>query len=480
MTTPPAPQGSLRADRAALRAARQRRRSPGAVRGSPDGGPVRRRVTTGALATGSARSGPPPGRAPRELLTWVRVQGQNSERHVEALRPFTREEFGSGPHVPTEGHVRAANELVALLRSQLEQRTRRLDQSVRAATNVPSSRNLQQVVRRKQISHESALHAERVWDFFFELFGQRQSRFGTWLLACDRIALDCYQYAYLGVGTSRSIPAPPPFSYMRTGFSPATFRRGIPLRRLGRQLNPFPLIQLPYHRLVNPWTLGAILHEVSHNLQNDLGLARTVPVEIGRRLLEAGVPRPIAQVWVRWQRETFADLAGLQLGGPSVVASLMDVVGRSPQFVGQFVPGGVHPTPFLRVLMSIEQLHRMGFEDDARLFRSIWLRTYPRPSPSALPTPLLRTFDVACPVVLRAICDTAFPSLGGKTLSQALRFQPKEQDMVEEAARRLAQGDDPGVVPERFLIGATRFALDRRLAGPEELTRTFFRELARR
>ena len=434
----------------------------------------------GRLAAGSVRSGPPAGRAPRELLTWVRVQGQNSARHVEALRPFTRDEFGSGAQAPTEGHIRAANELVALLTRQLTQRTVRLDQAVRTATNVPTSRHLQQVVRRKQVAHESALRAERIWDFFFELFGQRQSRFGSWLLACDRVALDCYQYAYLGVGSSRSIPAPPPFSYMRTGFSPATFRRGIPLRRLGRQLNPFPLIQLPYHRLVNPWTLGAILHEVSHNLQNDLGLARTVPVEIGRRLLAAGVPRPVAATWVRWQRETFADLAGLQLGGPAVVASLMDVVGRSPQFVGRYVPGGVHPTPFLRVLVSIEQLHRMGFEDDARLFRSIWLRTYPRPPATALPPRLVQTFDVACAAVLDAVCDTAYPSLGGKTLGQVLRFQPKEQDMVEEAARRLAQGDDPGVVPERFLIGATRFALDRRLAGPEELTATFFRELARR
>ena len=62
------------------------------------------------------------------------------------------------------------------------------------------------------------------------------------------------------------------YGLARTGFSPATFRRNLPLRRLGRQLNPFPLIQLPYHRLVNPWTLGAVLHEVSHNLQNDLGL----------------------------------------------------------------------------------------------------------------------------------------------------------------------------------------------------------------
>jgi hypothetical protein len=52
--------------------------------------------------------------------------------------------------------------------------------------------------------------------------------------------------------------------------------------------------------------------------------------------------------------------------------------------------------------------------------------------------------------------------------------------MIEEAARRLAQGDDPGVVPERFLIGAARFALDRRLATPEALVTNFYRELARR
>ena len=131
---------------------------------------------------------------------------------------------------------------------------------------------------------------ERIWDFYFELFGQRQSMFADWLLSCDRIALSCYQAAYLGVGEPKPLPAPPPFCYARTGFSPATFRRGIPLRRLGRQLNPFPLVQLPYHRLVNPWTLGAVLHEVSHNLQSDLGLNKAVPVAIGRRLLEEDCP----------------------------------------------------------------------------------------------------------------------------------------------------------------------------------------------
>jgi hypothetical protein len=52
--------------------------------------------------------------------------------------------------------------------------------------------------------------------------------------------------------------------------------------------------------------------------------------------------------------------------------------------------------------------------------------------------------------------------------------------MIEEAAGRLAAGTDPGVVPERFLIGAVRTALDRRLASPDQLMRNFYTELVRR
>jgi hypothetical protein len=77
----------------------------------------------------------------------------------------------------------------------------------------------------------------------------KMTSFGNWLLGCDRIALDCYQDVYMSLGIAKSIPASAPFSYMETGFSPATFRRGIPLTKLGQQINPFPLIQLPYHRL---------------------------------------------------------------------------------------------------------------------------------------------------------------------------------------------------------------------------------------
>jgi hypothetical protein len=49
--------------------------------------------------------------------------------------------------------------------------------------------------------------------------------------------------------------------------------------------------------------------------------------------------------------------------------------------------------------------------------------------------------------------------------------------MIEEAAGRLARGIDPGVVPERFLIGAVRIAVDRGLAKPDTAMRNFYQAL---
>ena len=424
-----------------------------------------------------------PPRDPRfaaAMLPLLRAQAINVNRHAAALRPFKQGEFGTGDASPTEGHVRAVNELIKMLRGDLLRMTRRVTDTVEQSITDPSTVNLQRVVTNKERAHNWVRRIERVWDFYFELFGQRQSQFADWLVSCDRIALDCYQHTFLGLGVAKSIPAPPPFSYMRTGFSPATFRRGIPLRRLGQQLNPFPLIQLPYHRLVNPWTLGAILHEVSHNLQNEVGLASVLPRAIARRLLKHGFPSSVAAMWTRWNRETFADLSGLLLGGPAVVASLIDVIGRSPASVTGYSPRGPHPTPYIRLFISTELLRRMGFPEEANNYERAWQRVYPNPRIGNIPPVALNTCRDAVKVVVDTICYQPYQELGDKRLSEVIRFGQKEQQMVEEAARRLASGNDPGVVPERFLIGASRFALDNRLARPGVITENFYRELARR
>jgi hypothetical protein len=429
------------------------------------------------------------GRRPDQpaMPDWLVAQAVNVQRHLAALRTFEDGEFGIGPSAPSTGHLHAVNRLLIDLRRMLTIETEAVLTSVDDATTEPSTAGLHRLLRRKERAHDWVRAVERVWDFYFELFGQRQSRVGDWLLSCDRIALDCYQTAFVNLGTSRSIPAPAPFSYMRTGFSPATFRRDIPLRRLGYRLNPFPLIQLPYHRLVNPWTLGAILHEVSHNLQNDLGLAQAVPRALAQRLVAAGASEGVTRVWLRWHREIFADLCGLLLGGPAVVASLIDVVGRAVPTVMEYSPGGPHPTPILRTGISIELLRRMEFHEDADRYGWLWRRLYPhageptgRSGGSTIPSPVLDSYRQLVPVVVDTICYTPYPSLGDRPLARVVRFAPKDQVMVEEAAERLASGTDPGVIPERFLIGAARSALDRGLATPEKIAVAFYRELARR
>lgn len=429
-------------------------------------------------SAGAGKLRPPASRP--VMPAWLRAQSINVTRHAAALRPFKREEFGTSAAVPSEGHIQAVNSLMQSLRKGLLAKTGHVAKAMRAATAEPSSPRLAAAMERKDEAHHWVQGIEKIWDFYFELFGQRQSIYADWLLSCDRIALDCYQAAYTGLGTARTIPAPPPFCYMRTGFAPATFRRGIPLRRLGRQLNPFPLVQLPYHRLINPWTLGAMLHETSHNLQSDLGLSRDIPRNIARRLLGAGLPASVARIWTRWNREMFADMSALLLGGPEMVASLMDVVGRAPQMVLHYSPSAPHPTPYLRTLISVELLRRMGFVEEAERYRRGWTRIYANPGAGTIPAEVLESFPKACALAVDAMCLKPYHSLGGKSLAQVIRFGRKEQQMIDEAARRLAAGTDPGIIPARFLIGAARVAIDTRLARPGVLAENFYKELARR
>ncbi|WP_199341367.1 MULTISPECIES: hypothetical protein [Nostocales] len=417
---------------------------------------------------------------PLNLDPWLRVQALNVTRHAAALRSFRHDEFGTDAASPSDAHIDAVNQLLMQLRSHLRSVSKTVGRSAQASIQQPDSALLQQLMSHKDQAHNLVRMIEQIWDFYLELFGQRQSQFGNWLLACDRIALDCYQYIYMGLGRSRSIPAPAPFSYMKTGFSPATFRRGIPLTKLSQQINPFPLIQLPYHRLVNPWTLGAILHEVSHNLQTDLQLRQTIPQAIAKRLLKAGMSKFVAATWTRWHSETFADMSGLLLGGPYVVASLMDIAGRSPQATLNFHPGAPHPTPYLRVFISTELLRRMGFSKAANNYKSIWQQIYPNPSAGNIPQEILETFSKANALVVDTICYTPYEELGGRTLAEVTGFKFHHQQMILEAGQRLATGNDPGIIPERFLIGASRAALDKKLATPGVITQNFYKALVRR
>src|ERR1700676_190320 len=134
------------------------------------------RIARTAAASSTAKTAGRPVRSmqPRPvLLPWLRAQSLNVVRHAAALRPFRREEFGNGAAAPTEGHIQAVNQLMNSLPRYLLTLASNVGKAVEFAGHEPTASRLQQVVRQKHRAHDWVQAIERIWDFYFELFGQR-------------------------------------------------------------------------------------------------------------------------------------------------------------------------------------------------------------------------------------------------------------------------------------------------------------------
>ncbi|MGA2890105.1 MAG: hypothetical protein ABSE51_18820 [Terracidiphilus sp.] len=104
-------------------------------------------------------------------------------------------------------------------------------------------------------------------------------------------------------------------------------------------------------------------------------------------------------------------MSALLLGGPEVVGSLMDVIGRAPSAVFAFNPSGPHPTPNLRLFISTELLRRMGFKTKAEQYTRAWMRIYPNPRAGTIPKQVVATFPKACAAAVDAMCFQPYPPL---------------------------------------------------------------------
>src|ERR1700683_5750674 len=87
------------------------------------------------------------------LLPWLRAQSINVTRHAAALRPFKREEFGSGAAAPSEGHIQVVNQLITKLRRGLLKMSGNVHRSIAKASERPTSHRLQRVVSHKDKAH---------------------------------------------------------------------------------------------------------------------------------------------------------------------------------------------------------------------------------------------------------------------------------------------------------------------------------------
>lgn len=361
------------------------------------------------------------------------------------------------PFAPSAVHFRAANQRLAAIDQQIAQRLGRLERTWESATK-------QRILIDIALVEREIDRARRAFGLFFEIFSQRGSAFAPALSAHDVIAEDCYRAVRQSAPQIFSGPLLKPLCYMEHGFSPATMRRGVLLNRLLGEPNPFPIVRIPWDR-DNPWQ-AVFLHEVSHNLQADLGIWQENRQAVVRRTLRASGDPGLTRIYGLWHKEIFADLAAILLGGPAAAWGMATFLANPAPRTMTFRPGGAHPTAYLRVHILAEMLRRMGFEQDAGRMTRVWDDLYnPRRGVNRLPVRLLSTSSQIIPEVVDEIAFQTRRNLAQRSLADIIVFDREHEQAIRNGARNLGRGQMPLDLAPRHLVSAASYALaDGRIA----------------
>jgi hypothetical protein len=380
------------------------------------------------------------------------------------------------PYAPSDAHFAAANARLAEIDRQVRGQLERLAEALRR----PGVR-YEGILRSAALVEREIDRARRSFGLFFDVFSQRGSAFAPALAACDAIAADCFQAVRRAAPGLLGGPLLKPITYLEHSFSPATYRRGVMLRRLLGERNPFPLLRVPYERIGSPWGMGVLLHEVGHSLQSDLSVWQETQQAVQRRVWQMTHNSWLTRIWTRWHKEIFADLAAILLAGPAAAGSMKDFLAYPASRVLSFRPLSVHPVPYLRVFIQAEMLRRMGFPDEGGRMQRVWSRLYTSHLPAArVPPSLVAT----APRLIRHVVDeVAYQprrGLAQRALADVIPFRPADEQAIRSAAASIARGALPADLPPRFAVSASRYALERRLAAPARIARTVLGALARR
>lgn len=380
------------------------------------------------------------------------------------------------PYAPSPAHFAAANARLAQIDGHVASQLRQIASELRD----PAVRH-ETLLRQSALVEREVDRARRAYGLFFDVFIQRGTGFAPALAACDSIAADCFSVVRVHAPGVLSGPLLKPVTYLEHSFSPATFRRGVVLRRLLGELNPFPLVRVPYEHVQSPWGMGVVLHEIGHNLHSDMRIWQETQAGVQRRVWQVTHDAWVTRIWARWHKEIFADLIALLLGGPASALAMKEFLAYPAARVLTFRPLSVHPTPYLRMFIQAEMLRRMGFADDARRLASVWTDLYGHATGrDRLPAPLLASARRVIPHVVDEIAFQPKRGLGQRPLVDVVPFTADDERQIRQAAAAIGAGQLPRGLAPRFAVSASRYAFDRRLADASEISRTVLGGLAQR
>jgi len=316
---------------------------------------------------------------------------------------------------------------------------------------------------------QEIIKTQGIWDFFRGKLELRFSPdFKSDLWVADTVAWDCYRpvmdRAVAAGALSAALVREPPLTYLTAEFSPATWVRGSRPNdgrdyHLGIARLPIPVIEIPWDHMGNLWELVSLHHEVGHDIEADLKLRPELLASLQTALAAAGVPDERVKIWLSWEGEIFADLVGLQQGGPAFAHGLMHLILLPAAMVAAYDPADPHPTHYARILLNAAYIRELVPGSDSLAAQADALETAWKAQYGDMAS--FQPFLSDAPHVFRALMETPLPVLNGKKVRDLMPFTAADDIRIQAARDYLLTGMNapaPLSIPPRHCVSAARLA----------------------
>jgi hypothetical protein len=234
----------------------------------------------------------------------------------------------------------------------------------------PPATDLNRVLQQIELVDSRIGRSHYVWGYFRNKLEQRfVPHFAGSLLAMDLTSQECYRTVMdkaelLGV-QKRQLRDYPLTFFQEEYASPVTWPRNVPESKLDHRTLPIPIVGLPWDHQRSTWEFLSLHHEVSHDIDTDLGdLSSEIATILVSALEEDKVPSERVAIWHKWMPEIFADFLGILLGGPAFVRFLANFLAVTAEYVCGLTEGE-HPTPFLRILLNVDFVKALECGEEA-------------------------------------------------------------------------------------------------------------------
>jgi hypothetical protein len=319
------------------------------------------------------------------------------------------------------------------------------------------------------------IKAQGIWDFFRDKLELRfNPELRDPLAIADTVTFDCYRFA-LNKAQEFGIITPerfrePPLTYLAVTDSPATYARGTLPWDQDHSLQdiklPIPVIELPWDHISNLWEYLSLHHEVTHDLEADLKLRPVLTNSLKEKLCEAGISESRITIWLKWEKEIFADLVALLLAGPAFAYSMINTLLLPHQSVISYDDSDSHPSHYIRIFLNSAFVRTLipenkNISQEADKLDNLWIQLYGKIE--KIGNHKVDDFRNDFSIVFRSLIDTKFDILNGHSVRELIPYTITDDKRIRNATIFLTTGQNrssSSLLSPRHIISASRLALD--------------------